>query len=1123
MKRLISLALVAVMTITMVPFAALSVFAVDPALESSAMELVGTAPSDPMVKTEFDSDGYVAGGKLTVKITVTALKQSGVVGYEADSLIYDSSKLTLANTKSSSGMLDCITASPGREWVSENFTTADVDGEVLLSSMGGIQYADQTLTPDKTLEFTLKFNVAEDVSGDLIIYIPHSAISVAEAETMTPGSGLGGYIIISENTSGDVSEDESDDVSEDISDDASEEVSEDYSEDVSDEPYIPSDKEDDVLALMGTAPANPLAKIKISAPRYIDGEVLEVTVSVYDIIEGGLNSFSIENFTYDATKLVLLTETNSTGALECITKCPGSDWTSDNFSKVESEGVLTLAALGGLMDDSQILRNDYGLVFTLHFQVLEGTTDELVFYAPHESVLASVANDIYPMPCESDYLIVHHKCALGHTESEFDCEVGQICTVCGDVLTPALGHIAGADADCENDQTCTVCGDVLTPALGHTAGAEADCENDQTCTVCGEVLNTALGHDYDAVVTKPDCENGGYTTHTCANCGDTYTDNATDALGHDYDAVVTKPDCENGGYTTHTCANCGDTYTDNATDALGHDYDAVVTKPDCNNGGYTTHTCVNCGDAYTDSEVPALGHTAGAEADCENDQTCTVCGEVLNTALGHDYDAVVTEPDCENGGYTTHTCANCGDSYNDSEVPALGHTAGSSADCENDEVCTVCGTLLNEALGHDYDAVVTKPDCNNGGYTTHTCKNCGDTYTDSEVPALGHTAGAEADCENDQTCTVCGEVLNTALGHDYDAVVTEPDCENGGYTTHTCANCGDTYTDSEVPALGHTAGADADCENDQTCTVCGTVLDEALGHDYDAVVTKPDCENGGYTTHTCVNCGDAYTDSEVPSLGHDYDAVVTEPDCENGGYTTHTCANCGDTYTDSEVPALGHTAGAEADCENDQTCTVCGDVLTPSLGHDYDAVVTEPDCENGGYTTHTCANCGDTYTDSEVPALGHTAGAEADCENDQTCTVCGEVLNTALGHDYDAVVTEPDCENGGYTTHTCANCGDTYTDSETEPRGHGDGEWVTLENNDKELRCEHCGEVLAVDLWCDVNQDGRVNMFDYVLVKSIYFEKQEAPDVQKQRADITGDGKVNMFDYIIVKNRVLAK
>ena len=44
--------------------------------------------------------------------------------------------------------------------------------------------------------------------------------------------------------------------------------------------------------------------------------------------------------------------------------------------------------------------------------------------------------------------------------------------------------------------------------------------------------------------------------------------------------------------------------------------------------------------------------------------------------------------------------------------------------------------------------------------------------------------------------------VEAALGHSYTAVVTEPTCTEDGYTTYTC-DCGDSYTDNGVPALGH--------------------------------------------------------------------------------------------------------------------------------------------------------------------------------------------------------------------------------------------------------------------------------------------------------------------------------
>ena len=117
---------------------------------------------------------------------------------------------------------------------------------------------------------------------------------------------------------------------------------------------------------------------------------------------------------------------------------------------------------------------------------------------------------------------------------------------------------------------------------------------------------------------------------------------------------------------------------------------------------------------------------------------------------------------------------------------------------------------------------------------------------------------------------------------------------------HSINNNG-TYTVS-----AHTAGTAATCTAAQTCTECSYVFVAALGHKYDAAVTKPDCVNGGYTTYTCSVCGDSYVADEVDALGHDYEAAVTKPDCVNGGYTTYTCSVCGDTYVADEVDALGH-------------------------------------------------------------------------------------------------------------------------------------------------------------------------------------------------------------------------
>ena len=59
---------------------------------------------------------------------------------------------------------------------------------------------------------------------------------------------------------------------------------------------------------------------------------------------------------------------------------------------------------------------------------------------------------------------------------------------------------------------------------------------------------------------------------------------------------------------------------------------------------------------------------------------------------------------------------------------------------------------------------------------------------------------------------------------------------------------------------------------------------------------------------------------------------------------------------------------------------------------------------------------------------------------------------TTLGHDYEAVVTEPTPEANGYTTHTCSRCGDSYIDGITIYGAIADGTcgdnltWVLTED-----------------------------------------------------------------------------
>ncbi len=626
----------------------------------------------------------------------------------------------------------------------------------------------------------------------------------------------------------------------------------------------------------------------------------------------------------------------------------------------------------------------------------------------------------------------------------------------------------------------------------------------QHCSVCNEVLIKqevidANGHDYKAVVTKPTCTTDGFTTYTCAACGDSYVADEVKAEGHKYEAVVTEPTCTTDGFTTYTCS-CGDSYVADEVKAEGHKYEAVVTEPTCTTDGFTTYTCF-CGNSYVADEVKAEGHKYEAVVTaptCTEDgfttYTCS-CGDSYVAdevkAEGHKYEAAVTAPTCTEGGFTTYTCF-CGHSYIGDEV---------------------------KANGHKYEAVVTAPTCTEGGFTTYTC-HCGHSYVADKVDANGHDHKAvvtKPTCTTDgyttYTCTACGDTYVAdevkAEGHKYEAVVTESTCTEGGYTTYTCAACGDTYVADEV---------------------------KANGHKYETVVTEPTCTTDGYTTYTCAACGDSYKADEVNALGHTevvdeavaptctetgltegkhcsvcdtvlvHQTVVEElghtevidkavaPDCINTGLTEGKhCSVCGEVLVAQElVDALGHTEVTDEavapDCTNaglseGKHCSVCGEVLVAqevvdALGHTEETVpAVAATCTETGLTEGVkCSVCGEILTAQEtVDATGHTRSdwiidKEATYEEDGVkhieCTVCHEVLEPGkipqLHHNYVSTVTPPTCTAAGYTTHYCDECGDEYQDTFVDPLGHSYGEWKVLKaatctaTGLKEAQCSAC-------------------------------------------------------------------
>ncbi len=242
--------------------------------------------------------------------------------------------------------------------------------------------------------------------------------------------------------------------------------------------------------------------------------------------------------------------------------------------------------------------------------------------------------------------------ALGHTYDDGVITTKATCTTdgvvkftctranCGDSYTqviPATNHKY-------ND------GEMVVPVTCTTDGTKRyTCQNDGCYDIYDEIV-PALGHKYNGVVTTaPTCTDKGVKTFTCANCGDTYTEDL-DAIGHNYDAgvVTTAPTCTDKGVKTFTCANCGDTYTEDL-DAIGHDYVTVVVKEStCITQGTQVTTCQNCGEATT-TKLPFGAHQWHSTE-------------------------VTLAPTCTKDGMKGNKCALCGIFADDAVVlPATGH------------------------------------------------------------------------------------------------------------------------------------------------------------------------------------------------------------------------------------------------------------------------------------------------------------------------------------------------------------------------------------------------------------------------------------------------------------------
>ena len=209
---------------------------------------------------------------------------------------------------------------------------------------------------------------------------------------------------------------------------------------------------------------------------------------------------------------------------------------------------------------------------------------------------------------------------------------------------------------------------------------------------------------------------------------------------------------------------------------------------------------------------------------------------------------------------------------------------------------------MNFNDGHNYEDIDSDE---NGQFIEWYLEENQTCYIEIEV-------GDEND-DSEQLKLVVKKICDTHVPLAGSEVVTQPTCEEEGYTTYTCQVCGEKYKDNYVDPTGH--------QFEQTGK------------------QEPTCEETGYTTYTCKICGYDYTDDYIDSLGHQY-TITDRQDatCTESGYVQYTCKICGNEY--EEYLSAYHQL------DESGVCTVC---QTESPYKIMNAELTEDDADTVGF------------------------------------------------------------------------------------------------------------------------------------------------------------------------------
>ena len=243
-------------------------------------------------------------------------------------------------------------------------------------------------------------------------------------------------------------------------------------------------------------------------------------------------------------------------------------------------------------------------------------------------------------------------------------------------------------------------------------------------------------------------------------------------------------------------------------------------------------------------------------------KTCALCGESVTEHIDrvehkHPEGTVTQEVTCVQTGIMTRRCIWCTAPKTET-IPLAEHACGESyvakePNCietgEKRSVCTVCGVdVVVDTIptndSHQYEEMVIRAaTCTDPGEGCNTCARCGHSESFS-IPLKNHSYGKGA-------------------------ALSAPSCTVTGVMRYSCSACGFMYEEL-ISDTGHTWAA-KHCTEPVTCSTCGYVDPDGLGHDY-----KPTESGTSYRRYSCTVCGKEkhnYYDA-TSKQEYDWDKIV---------------------------------------------------------------------------------------------------------------------------------------------------------------------------------------------------------------------------------------------------------